>query len=247
MMEPVGHASRHPACSQCLQTSEENSHVRASAALPPRPMRGSLSTNFTCRHVECPSARVLSYDLPLQRKPSSGTPFHSLHATSHALQPMQSVESVKKPVTVMTKWRARSVPGAAGPRPTEFRRSEFRIANSECGSPSPRALPEHIDSRFSIRHSKFGSSKFRGPRALLLRQPARDSLRLENPHVRLLRHRHEVVDDVTLDEAARAPVIREADVVDAAAADVERRHARGDEGARGDGAARGADAHDVAI
>src|ERR1043165_8866045 len=100
MMEPVGHASRHPACSQCLQTSEENSHVRASAALPPRPMRGSLSTNFTCRHVECPSARVLSYDLPLQRKPSSGTPFHSLHATSHALQPMQSVESVKKPVTV---------------------------------------------------------------------------------------------------------------------------------------------------
>src|ERR1041385_592814 len=165
MMEPVGHASRHPACSQCLQTSEENSHVRASAALPPRPIRGSLSTNFTWRQVECPSARVLSYDLPLQLKPSSGTPFHSLHATSHALQPMQSVESVKQPVTVMTGGRARSVPGAAGPRPTEFRRSEFRIANSECGSPSPRALPKHIDSRFSIRHSKFGSSKFRGPRS----------------------------------------------------------------------------------
>src|ERR1043166_4725389 len=101
MIEPVGHASRHPACSQCLHTSDENSHVIASAALPPRPIAASRSTNFTCRHVECPSASVLSYDLPLQRKPSSGTPFHSLHATSQALQPMQRVESVKKPVTVM--------------------------------------------------------------------------------------------------------------------------------------------------
>src|ERR1043165_6074258 len=100
MIEPVGHASRHPACSQCLQTSDENSHVIASDALPPRPTAGSSSTNFTCRHVECPRASVLSYDLPLQLKPSSGTPFHSLHATSQALQPMQSVESVKKPVTL---------------------------------------------------------------------------------------------------------------------------------------------------
>src|ERR1700760_4427665 len=29
--------------------------------------------------------------------PSSGTPFHSLQATSHALQPMQTEVSVKKP------------------------------------------------------------------------------------------------------------------------------------------------------
>jgi hypothetical protein len=41
---------------------------------------------------------VLSYDCPVQANPSWGTPFHSLHATSHALQPMQAVESVKKPV-----------------------------------------------------------------------------------------------------------------------------------------------------
>src|ERR1043165_7465684 len=100
MIDPVGHASRQPACSQCLHTSDENSHVVASDALPPRPTAGSRSTNFPCRHVECPSASVWSYDLPLQRKPSSGTPFHSLHAASQALQPMQSVESVKKPVMV---------------------------------------------------------------------------------------------------------------------------------------------------
>ena len=33
----------------------------------------------------------------MKPRPSSGTSFHSLQATSHALQPMQSVVSVKKP------------------------------------------------------------------------------------------------------------------------------------------------------
>src|SRR6185436_8212378 len=100
MIDPVGHASRHPACSQCLQTSDENCHVICSGALPPAPIAVGCSMNFTCRHVECPSAVVLSYERPDQRKPSCGTSFHSLHATSHALHPMQSVESVKKPVVV---------------------------------------------------------------------------------------------------------------------------------------------------
>src|SRR3954453_19375273 len=101
-IEPVGHDSRHPAFPQCRQTSDENSHVTCSLALPPPPARASRSTNFTWRYVECPRARVLSYDSPLQTKPSSGTSFHSLQATSHALHPMQSVESVRKPVTAMT-------------------------------------------------------------------------------------------------------------------------------------------------
>src|SRR5437016_5339030 len=100
-IEPVGHASRQPAFSQCLQTSEENSHVIASAALPPRPNCGSRSTNLTWRQVEWPRWSVLSYERPLQKKPSSGTSFHSLHATSHALHPMHNVESVKKPATPM--------------------------------------------------------------------------------------------------------------------------------------------------
>src|SRR5213592_3173044 len=35
--------------------------------------------------------------MPSRLNPSSGTPFHSLHATSQALQPMQTLVSVKKP------------------------------------------------------------------------------------------------------------------------------------------------------
>ena len=33
----------------------------------------------------------------MNSSPSSGTWFHSLHATSHALQPMQTLVSVKNP------------------------------------------------------------------------------------------------------------------------------------------------------
>src|SRR5947208_6356324 len=99
---PVGQASRHPAFSQCLQTSEENDHEFSSAAFPPNPGSGAFSTNLTCLHVECPTAPVLSYENPLQSRPSSLTPFHSLQATSHALQPMHNVESVRNAVTAMS-------------------------------------------------------------------------------------------------------------------------------------------------
>jgi hypothetical protein len=54
--------------------------------------------NATCRQVEAPSAPVLSYDMPSRSKPSSGTPFHCLQATSQALQPMQIEVSVKNPL-----------------------------------------------------------------------------------------------------------------------------------------------------
>src|SRR5512135_1122236 len=65
-IDPVGHASRHPATSQCLQTSDENSHDITSGAFPPNPAAAVFSTNFTCRHVECPTAPVLSYENPVQ-------------------------------------------------------------------------------------------------------------------------------------------------------------------------------------
>ena len=51
----------------------------------------------TCRQVEAPRATVLSYDIPDRLMPSSGTAFHSLQATSHALHPMHTDVSVKKP------------------------------------------------------------------------------------------------------------------------------------------------------
>ena len=52
----------------------------------------------TCRQEFAVSAPVLSYDMPSRSNPSSGTPFHSLQATSHALQPMQTLVSVKNPI-----------------------------------------------------------------------------------------------------------------------------------------------------
>ena len=39
-----------------------------------------------------------AYAIALQSKPSSATPFHSLQATSQALQPMHNVESVRNAV-----------------------------------------------------------------------------------------------------------------------------------------------------
>src|SRR3954470_21888770 len=91
-MAPVGHASRHPARAQCLHTSDENSHENLSSTC--------CSTNATCRQVDAPSAPVLSYDMPVKLKPSPGSWFHCLHATSHALQPMQTVVSVKNPLLI---------------------------------------------------------------------------------------------------------------------------------------------------
>src|SRR4051812_42424777 len=109
--EPVGQTSRQAACVQCLQTSELISQRSAPPSAPsplstpmstpisPSPSSSGLrcSTNATCRHVSESSCDVLSYDSPVQSSPSSGITFHSLHATSQALQPMQTDVSVKKP------------------------------------------------------------------------------------------------------------------------------------------------------
>ena len=79
--------------------------ARASAPTPstpgspgswcPRGLRCSM--NATCRQVSAPSPTVLSIDMPVNASPSSGIAFHVLHATSHALQPMQIDVSVKNP------------------------------------------------------------------------------------------------------------------------------------------------------
>ena len=54
--------------------------------------------NATCRQVFASSWLVLSYDIPVSSRPSSGMAFHCLQATSQALQPMQTLVSVKKPI-----------------------------------------------------------------------------------------------------------------------------------------------------
>src|SRR5258707_15491255 len=93
-MAPVGHASWHGAFTQCLHTSLIISQR-------PGPLSGNCSMNFTCRHDCADSAPVLSWLLPVHSRPSAGSWFHCLHATSHALQPMQTVVSVKKPVSAL--------------------------------------------------------------------------------------------------------------------------------------------------
>src|SRR5262245_61008334 len=85
MIDPVGHASRHAAVWQCLQTSDMSNHENFVFSTIGR------STNATCRHVDAPRCTVLSYDMPLNRSPSSGNWFHCLQATSHALHPMHTV------------------------------------------------------------------------------------------------------------------------------------------------------------
>src|SRR5664279_982229 len=108
--DPVGQTSRQAASVQCLQTSEDISQRKSvrsagAAAAPGRSNDGmpnsiglACSMKATCRQVEAPSAPVLSYEEPSRFSPSSGTPFHSLQATSQALQPMQIEVSVKKPL-----------------------------------------------------------------------------------------------------------------------------------------------------
>src|SRR5207302_10913893 len=93
---PVGQTSRQPACVQCLQTSDSISQ-RKSCLRCFSGSGASCSMKATCRQVFALSSPELSYELPVQTSPSSGTRFHSLQATSHALQPMQTDVSVKKP------------------------------------------------------------------------------------------------------------------------------------------------------
>src|ERR671934_2597817 len=97
---PVGQLSRHPAVEQCLQTSDIIRNENSPSAVVCPPNATGRSTNSTCRQVDAPNETVLSYDMPVKTNPSSGSWFHSLQATSQALQPIQTVESVKKPLVI---------------------------------------------------------------------------------------------------------------------------------------------------
>ena len=97
---------------QCLQTSEDISQRKPStlstvstsgiAAWVTRWSSTGIrcSMNATWRQVVAPSAPVLSSEVPRWFIPSAGTSFHSLQATSQALQPMHSEVSVKNPTRV---------------------------------------------------------------------------------------------------------------------------------------------------
>ena len=84
--------------------------------------------NATWRQVLAPSATVLSYDMPVSsRSPSRGLAFHSLHATSQALQPMQMEVSVKNPLRASCVCHLASVVGSVGPDSCPIYSSAFPV------------------------------------------------------------------------------------------------------------------------
>src|SRR5215831_14882314 len=89
MIALVGHTSMQLAIAQCLQTS-----LIMFQATPP--LAVVRSWNWTWRQFCSSSWPVLSKPSP-NAGGCPGSWFHSLHATSQALQPIQSVVSVKKP------------------------------------------------------------------------------------------------------------------------------------------------------
>jgi hypothetical protein len=70
----------------------------------------------TWRQLSAPSMPVLSKDMPRRFRPSWGTPFHSLQATSQALHPMQTDVSVKNPLRGGASTCPASGAGSSGPK-----------------------------------------------------------------------------------------------------------------------------------
>src|SRR5205807_9829470 len=90
-----GHTSSHEACCQCLQTSDIISQACPLPAVVDAVRCASFSMNFTWRQFSASSLPVLS---KLSARNAGALPaswFHSLQATSQALQPMQTLVSVK--------------------------------------------------------------------------------------------------------------------------------------------------------
>src|SRR5215212_10783692 len=113
--EPVGQTSRQGAFVQCLQTSDDISHRKPSSSSDGGTPRASRPDSWTRNGFRCsikatwrqesaPKAPVLSYELPVSSMRVAGTSFHSLQATSQALQPMQTVGSVKKLMRGCPSW-----------------------------------------------------------------------------------------------------------------------------------------------
>src|SRR5258708_13674650 len=97
MMALVGQTSAHEACWQCLQTSDIISHAWPPPVVVAAVRCASFSMNFTWRQFSASSWPVLSKLSARNAGLLPDRPFHSLHATSHALQPMQMLVSVKNP------------------------------------------------------------------------------------------------------------------------------------------------------
>ena len=93
---------RRRACSACRRRRTSASGSRRPSrwkfVIVAAERRALLDEGDVAPACRRPGRRELSCERPVQFSPSSGTPFHSLQATSHALQPMHTEVSVKKPI-----------------------------------------------------------------------------------------------------------------------------------------------------
>ena len=144
MMAPVGQTSRQPAWTQCLQTSLIMQPARRCG-----PVVAELLDELDVAPVDrrraggcCRSCRRSACCAP----PSvAGSWFHSLQATSHALQPMQTVVSVKKPIGCGA-WQVAS----AGPGTGDWARAESCGLEPGCAH---CAQLTHASHAFSTLHT----------------------------------------------------------------------------------------------
>src|SRR3954465_5838079 len=107
-MAPVGQASWQGALAQCLHTSlcmSQRSVLKKGRAVPGgvsgisgRPRCPIFSINCTCRQGMALSCPVFSWVGRVRGGSLAGNWFHCLRATSQALQPIQRLVSVKKPI-----------------------------------------------------------------------------------------------------------------------------------------------------
>jgi len=112
-IDPVGHGFETPASSQCLQTSDKKTHRNGSSncgfwiaecgmgssGRPIGPVSDSLLSILLQKHDmaprRCAEMAGVVVRISDPREAVIGHMFHSLHATSQALQPMQTEGSVR--------------------------------------------------------------------------------------------------------------------------------------------------------
>src|SRR5579871_196101 len=176
--------------------------------------------------------------MPERASPSSGTWFHSLHATSQALQPMQTVVSVKKPIR-----------GGWSRQPLSLAGSLSSTSGGRRTSDRSRSASEAVSTATEHLHPRLGGDP--GPALVALdegdpRRPAwtapgddvdAEGLHLLDVDVRVKRDLHQLVGGIPPAVAVRAPVPGQADLVHDPVLEAERGDAVGDKDAGLDGVA----------
>ncbi len=184
---------RTPSATACPRWSPPHRRPRA-------PGGGLLHEGHVPPGRRAEVAGVVVRVIPVKRNPSSGSWFHCLHATSQALQPMQSVVSVKNP---FARGHQR------GSSPVGIGRAV--AADLRAGLSAGRR-PRAARAGLGVGHRGAGRCRVR-PGWM---SPV-SALRLLDRDVRIGDEREELVGARRRSPAHRAPVVRHADGVDRAA------------------------------